>query len=93
MSERYSLTSPRPDKTMNNFLAIYHLSETQKRLQEVLIANEAQQTDDAHKAKRMSMVIASLIQAISQTDESAYASETYVWFLIDSAQSLMGKLS
>jgi len=79
---------------MNNFLAIYHLSETQKRLQEVLIAHEAQQTDDTfHKAKKVSMVIANLIQAISQTDESAYASETYVWFLIDSARSLMGKLS
>lgn len=79
---------------MNNFLAIYHLSETQKRLQEVLIAYEAQQTDDTfHKAKSMSMAIENLIQSISKTDEKAYASETYVWLLIDTARSLMGKLS
>ena len=79
---------------MNNFSAIYHLSETQKRLQEVLIAYEVQETNDTfHKAKRMSKAIENLIQAISNTDEQAYASETYVWLLIDTARSLMGKLS
>ena len=48
-------------------------------------AQEKLGMSETTEVEKLSMVIVNLMQEIKKTDEQEYASETFVWFLVDQA--------